>query len=121
MTKLFSKFTIFLLNGIARLPFGVLYFFSDCLYILVYKVLGYRKKVVRLNLVNSFPTKNTQELLQIERDFYRNLCDTIIETIKSTHITEKEIKERVSLVNEAYVADLYANNKKIFAVLASAN
>ena len=30
--------------------------------------------------------------------------------------TEKEIKERVSLVNEAYVADLYAKNKKIFAM-----
>ena len=111
MTKLLSKFAILLLNGIARLPFGVLYFFSDCLYLLVYKVLGYRKKVVRLNLENSFPNKNAQELLESERDFYRNLCDTIIETIKSTYITEKEIKERVSLVNEAYVADLYAKNK----------
>jgi KDO2-lipid IV(A) lauroyltransferase len=116
MTKLLSKFAILLLNGIARLPFGVLYFFSDCLYLLVYTVFGYRKKVVRLNLANSFPNKNAQELLEIERDFYRNLCDTIIETIKSTHITQKEIKERVSLVNEAYVADLYAKNKKIFAM-----
>lgn len=116
MTKLFSEFTILLLKAIARLPFGVLYFFSDCLYILVYTVLGYRKKVVRLNLSQSFPNKNAQELRQIERDFYHNLCDTIIETIKSTHITEQEIKERVTLINEAYVADLYAKNKKIFAM-----
>ena len=32
---------------ISILPFRILYFVSDCVYVLVYYVIGYRKKVVR--------------------------------------------------------------------------
>ncbi len=35
---------------ISILPFRVLYFFSDVVYLLVYYIIGYRKKTVRNNL-----------------------------------------------------------------------
>lgn len=116
MTKLFSNFAILLLNVIAKLPFWFLYLISDVLYLLIYKLLGYRKNVVKQNLIKSFPDKTASELKVIEQDFYRNLCDNIIETIKSTSITAKDIKERVQIINAEYVHELYASNKKIFAM-----
>lgn len=86
-------------NLIAMLPFGVLYFLSDILYVIVYYLAGYRKKVVRKNLVNSFPRKKEKEILQIERKFYRHLCDYFVETIKTLRISDKEIRKRMVFKN----------------------
>ena len=57
------------------LPFRVLYFFSDGFYLVVYRLIGYRKKVVRNNLTSSFPEKDIQEIKSIERKFYHFFCD----------------------------------------------
>ncbi len=90
----------------AMLPFGVLYFISDILYVLVYKIAGYRRKVVRKNLRNSFPEKNSKELMIIEKEFYRHFCDYFVETIKTLRITDKEIRERMVFENLDVVEEL---------------
>ena len=90
-------------NLIAMLPFGVLYFISDFLYIIVYYVVGYRRKVVRKNLVNSFPHKKEDEIVRIEKKFYRHLCDYGVETIKTLRISEKEIRKRMVFKNPEIV------------------
>jgi len=41
----------------------------------LYHVIGYRRKVVRTNLKNSFPEKSAAELKAIERKFFHYLCD----------------------------------------------
>ena len=50
---------------LSMLPVQVLYGFSNILYFIIYYILGYRKKVVRLNLKNSFPEKTEDERKQI--------------------------------------------------------
>ena len=47
------------------------------LYPLVYHVVGYRLKVVRKNLRNSFPEKSKEELKTIEKRFYHHFADLI--------------------------------------------
>lgn len=84
---------LYLLN---KLPLKVLYIFSDFIYLLVYYVVRYRRKVVRKNLVNSFPEKTPKELRAIERDFYGRLCDYFVETIKFYGMSEEEIKRRMT-------------------------
>ena len=78
----------------AMLPFRVLYILSDVLYIVVYYLVGYRRKIVRKNLLRSFPRKKEEEILQIEKKFYRHLCDYFVETVKTLRISEKEIRKR---------------------------
>ena len=39
-------------------PYWLLYMKSDCYYFLVYHLFRYRRKVVRQNLLNSFPEKD---------------------------------------------------------------
>ena len=61
---------------------------------MLYVGLGYRKKVVRENLRKSFPEKSEKERLEIERKFYQNFCDLMIESIKTTTITLEELQRR---------------------------
>src|SRR5689334_8172624 len=67
---------------LSLLPMRVLYLLSDLVYLIVYRMLGYRKQVVMGNLKMVFPGKTEKELLNIASKFYHNLLDSFLETIK---------------------------------------
>jgi KDO2-lipid IV(A) lauroyltransferase len=90
---------MFFLKLISRLPFPLLYAFSDFLFVVSYHLVGYRIKVVRKNLKNSFPEKTDDERRKIEREFYRNLCDYGVETLKLLTISKEEIMKRLVFKN----------------------
>lgn len=77
------------------LPLRVWYVISDLLYYPVYYLVGYRRKVVRKNLTESFPEKSEKEIVRIEKDFYRYFCDYCVETIKYFSIKRKTIEKRM--------------------------
>lgn len=77
------------------LPLWILHLKSSAFYVLVYYVLGYRKKVVLQNLRNSFPDKSEEEIKSICKGFYKNFCDVIFETIKSFTISKEQLGKRV--------------------------
>lgn len=87
----------------ALLPLNVLYLFADIFAFLMCNVVKYRRKLVRKNLSMAFPEKSDKELKQIEKDFYRFLCDNMIETVKLAHIGEKELSRRIELVDVQYI------------------
>ncbi len=82
---------------LALLPLRVLYCLSDFLYLLFAKILKYRRKIVRANLRNSFPEMSDKELREIEKDFYHQFCDNIVETIKLLNISDKEVDRRIKV------------------------
>ncbi|MHA7831101.1 MAG: lysophospholipid acyltransferase family protein [Flagellimonas sp.] len=84
---------------ISRLPFKVIYFISDGVYVLLYHVIGYRKKVVRNNLALVFPEKSEEERLRIEKKFFRHMCDIFLEMMKTMGMRKKEIQERFTVTN----------------------
>lgn len=90
----------------ALLPFRVLYILSDILYFFVYKIAGYRLKVVRHNLEASFPEKTKQERLTIEREFYHHFCDYFVETLKLLHISDEEMQRRMQFNNVEQIKEL---------------
>ncbi|WP_142685837.1 lysophospholipid acyltransferase family protein [Chitinophaga polysaccharea] len=77
-----------LIYALSLLPFRVLYLVSDAVYLLLYYVMGYRKKVVLRNLRNSFPEKSDAEIRRICKDFYHYLCDLFLETFKTLTISK---------------------------------
>lgn len=81
---------------ISLLPFRILYFISDAFYGLLYYVIGYRKEVVMNNLLIAFPEKTEKERKQIAKNFYHNLVDYFIESIKLMTISDKEFYKRCS-------------------------
>ncbi|RZK17503.1 MAG: lauroyl acyltransferase [Pedobacter sp.] len=91
----FAHLGVFFLFLVSLLPLPLLFFFARLLYYLLYYVIGYRKKVVRQNLVNSFPEKSTDQIIQIEKKFFLFLSELIFEIIKMTTISKKETLKRV--------------------------
>ncbi len=83
----------------SRLPLGVLYAFTDLVYLLVYYVFKYRKRVVLMNLRHSFPDKSEEEIRRIAKEFYIRFSEYAAETIKAISISEKEITHRVKFLN----------------------
>jgi KDO2-lipid IV(A) lauroyltransferase len=79
---------------ISLFPFPVLYFISDGIYLLLYYVVKYRKKVVMNNLQIAFPEKTEEERIKIAKDFYHNLIDTFLESIKFITLSKKQIQKR---------------------------
>lgn len=106
-----------LLWMLSKLPFKVLYFISDMVYILIYHIVGYRKKTVRYNLKTAFPKKSSSELKQIEKKFYHHLCDLFIEMIKTLSISEKELRNRMIYTNIDLVQDYEARGKSAIVIL----
>lgn len=90
---------MFFVKMISRLPLGVLYIFSDFLFIISYYLLRYRRRIVWKNLTKAFPEKEKIELRKIEREFYLNLCDYAVETLKLLTINEEELLKRVRFKN----------------------
>ena len=84
-----------LFYALSLLPFRVLYLLADTVYLIVYRVVGYRKKVVRRNLTSSFPEKTADEIKRIERGFYHFLCDYFVETLKLLSITPKKMLRHI--------------------------
>lgn len=78
------------------LPFRVLYALSDALFYPLYYVVRYRRRVVRRNLVESFPEKTEEEIVHIEKQFYSFFCDYIVETLKQLSLSEKEMRRRMT-------------------------
>jgi KDO2-lipid IV(A) lauroyltransferase len=103
---------------ISYLPLPVLYVVSDLLYAVVYYLAHYRYQVVKTNLVNSFPEKDTFEIQSIIKHFYRNFCDYVVETLKSVSISGEEIKKRV-VIRDSHLMEQYLNNGTSVLALTS--
>lgn len=102
---------------IGSLPLRFLYILSDAFTFLAGRVVGYRRKVIRCNLKESFPEKSTTELLKIERDFYRFLGDYFVETIRMGCMTAKEISRRMRFENAEDIINQMENGKNIVLYL----
>ncbi|HMD00922.1 MAG TPA: hypothetical protein VKH37_12250, partial [Ferruginibacter sp.] len=76
------------------LPLRVLYILSDCIYGIVFYLIGYRRDVVMSNLEIAFPEKTIAERKLIAKKFYHNLIDTFIETVKMISASKKLILKR---------------------------
>lgn len=103
---------------ISILPFRILYAFSDFIFIIMYYIVGYRKKTVYENLHLVFPEKSEKEIKTIAKKFYHHLCDMMFESIKSMTISESEIKKRYQFKNLDLIHDLEKKNKSIILMCA---
>ena len=98
------------------LPFWILYLFSDILYFLLFHIVKYRRKVVELNIQNSFPEKSVADRLNIEKRFYKHLSDLILESIKTLSISPKSMKKRFVFSNLNELTKYFEQGKSVIAV-----
>ena len=98
------------------LPLPVLYVFSDILYLLIYYIFGYRKKVVFDNLRHAFPDKNEKEITKIAKKFYLHFCDLIFETFKIIHFNKKHVNRRFRYKNIELFEKYFNEGKSVVLI-----
>src|SRR5690606_40037780 len=108
------KFLFNIIVLFSRLPLWILYIFADLIFFLTYYIIGYRKAVVAENLRLSFPKKSAGELRKIQKAFYRNFADYIVETLKSFTISHRELRVRVQhLRSEEHTSELQSRENLV--------
>lgn len=117
MNAVIYYLTLPLIYLLSILPFWALYIIADGFYLLIYKLLGYRKKIVLQNLRNSFPEKSEEEIRKIAKRFYHYFCDLILETIKTLTISAKSARKHVLLDDIKIIEKYYQKKQSIILVL----
>ena len=93
-----------------------LYLVSDVLYLIVGKLIKYRKPLITKNLKNSFPEKNENEIKNIQRYFYKHFMDLIVESLKGFTISKKEINRKIKLKNPDLVNEMAQKSQNIILI-----
>lgn len=112
-----NAIVLLLVKGISKLPFPLLYALSDLLNFILFKILGYRKTVIRENLINSFPEKSAAEIDNIMTTFCGYLCDLILEGIKTYSISAKDLEDRVRFNNLDVIKNWYKKDQDIIMIM----
>ena len=116
MNQLLTKLSIYFLNLLSTMSFKALYRLSDFLCFFLYRIAGYRKNTILINLVNAFPEKTENDRKAIAKKFYRHLSDIIVETIRMKGMTESDFRKRF-VVRNPEVLDQYFDNGQSVVVL----
>ncbi|MBR6250457.1 MAG: hypothetical protein IKR17_04570 [Bacteroidales bacterium] len=86
--------------AMSSLPMCVHYAAADVIRFVMYRIVRYRRKVVRENLLIVFPEKTDEERRDIEKRFYKHFADYIVETLKNFTISREELLKRMVIVNK---------------------
>lgn len=98
------------------LPLRLLYSISDVCYIVIYYLVGYRKKAVVQNLAHAFANKTTQQRKPIEKVFYQHLCDLLLEHLKALTITPQLLLQKVTINDIEAIERFYKQGQSIILV-----
>lgn len=98
-------------------PRFVLYGIADLVFIVLYYILGYRKKVVIANLKNAFPDKSQEEITQITRKFFHHLSDIFVENIAIIRMSKKRFMKMVEFKNTEILEDLYKQGNSVIGII----
>lgn len=109
--KILYYLTYTLLWLFSLLPMWVHYLISDGIYVAMYYLVGYRKKMVRKNLTDSFPERSGTEIVKIEKNFYRWFCDYLVESVKLLTISKENLKKRMVFKGTELVNELTENGQ----------
>jgi KDO2-lipid IV(A) lauroyltransferase len=105
--------------GLSVLPFPLLYLLSDALYLLLFRLLQYRKRVVMQNLRASFPHSSEAELQATCKAYYHHLCDLFLETFKTLTISKAAMLRHCSFspATVALFARLATEKRSVILVM----
>lgn len=102
---------------LSLLPFRLLYLLSDGLFLLIFHLIRYRRKVVWKNLTTSFPEKSEHELRQIEKQFYHWFCDYIFETFKLLSISDQQLLKHIEFRGVELLEECFDRGQNCAAIL----
>lgn len=116
-----KKLTYYLLKGLvyalSLLPFCILYALADVIFVFLYYIIRYRRRVVRNNLVTSFPDISMKEVKRVERSFYRWLCDYFLETFKLLSMSDAKLLRHIEFRGVEQMEQIFDEGRNCAAIL----
>lgn len=101
---------------ISRLPTRLAYGISDFAFLIVYYIIGYRKKVIIKNLKVAFPEKSENELQLLCKKTTQHFCDSFIEVIMSMGMSHDEMRNRFIYTNLDLIHKYRAQKRPIMVM-----
>ena len=101
---------------ISILPYPLLYGFSDIVYLILFRLVGYRKSVVRTNVERSFPDMTVERRNEVVQKFYHHLCDLVLETIKGFTISKRQLRKRFKMRNPELLEHYFEEGRSVVFV-----
>lgn len=101
-----------------RTPFRALYAMADILAFILHRILRYRRRKVRANIGSCFPDLSLPERRAIERLFYRNFADYIFEALRLAHISDDEMRRRMTFSGFERLAPFLREGRTVVAYFA---
>ena len=98
------------------LPLKCLMVLRPLLFVVLYQLVGYRKKVVLLNLTRSFPSETPAQIKEKAKAFYWHLSTVFIEAVKNLSFSADALRSRITYTNPALIHELHAKGKNILLV-----
>ena len=111
MKRILVYFVFSILYVLSLLPMRLLYVVSDGLYIIVYRLVGYRRKLVRKHLESCFPEKDKDFIVKTEKGFYHWLCDYVVETVKLLTMSRETLRRRMVFKGVELVDEIVAGGQ----------
>lgn len=99
------RFIYLLISIVVHLPKWLKYLLELKLFILIYYVFGYRKKVVLDNLMLAFPNRDIRSLKRLRKKFYKHLIDVFMETIQPLAWDVETMDQHYKLLNVEVVEE----------------
>jgi len=103
---------------LARIPLIALYGAAHLVAWMAYRVVPYRKELVRTSLATTFPELSERELRAVRRQYYLRFAQMAVELIKASAFSPAEIRRRVRIVNLEEPQALLAQGKSVLLVAA---
>jgi Kdo2-lipid IVA lauroyltransferase/acyltransferase len=103
------------------LPFRIGNFVSWKIYVLLFYLLRYRRKVVDTNLKNSFPEKSQEERNRIAKAFYRHLADVFMDGFRAFTISKDRLRKHLYCKNPELLRRYYDSGKDVIIAVGHYN
>ena len=114
--KLFPGITRGMIRIFSILPLAALYPLAHGMYFIIYYLVGYRRKVTYSNIHHAFPGLTVNEIRKIEKKFYRNLCDLVVEFIRIPSLGRETLRARVKFLNPGILDEYYKTGQSVIAI-----
>ncbi len=116
MKYIVAQIAIFFIRLFRFLPFWALHIKSSVIAFLLGRVIGYRTKVVEANLERCFPEKSKNEIKNINRKFYLNIADILLESLKGLTLSQTSIEKRFKILNPEVLNKYFDNNQSVMCL-----
>lgn len=115
MRHIFYTFIYLIIYLISLLPLKILNGISYIIYLVGWKIIGYRRSIIIQNISRSFPQAKYSQINSIADNYATHLVRIMAEWLKSFSESQTSILKRISLEGQEYLSE--NQNRDTFLVL----